>query len=67
MDAALEAWDAHAEFDVGVLICQYLERHPAPPGSEMAQRLRDCGEGFRDLGQRHLARIGVRRLTGVVA
>jgi hypothetical protein len=33
----------------------------------MAQRLRDCGEGFRDLGQRHLARIGVRRLTGVVA
>jgi hypothetical protein len=59
------AWDAITEYDVGVLICRYLQEHPAPPGSEVAARLRDCGEGFRDVGERHLSQMGLRSLRAV--
>ena len=65
MAAFPDQWEAQAEYDLGVLICRYLQEHPAPPGSTMAERLREYGEGFRDLGQDHLGALGVRRLAGV--
>lgn len=59
----VEEWEAHAEFDIGNLILRYLQEHPVPDDSDMASRLREYGEGFRDLGVDSLARLGLRRLA----
>lgn len=63
--ASIDSWEARAEYDLGVLICRYLQEHPAPAGSAMAERLREYGEGFRDLGAEHLAVLDHRRLSVV--
>ncbi len=55
-------WDARAEYDIGVLIANYLSRNPPPPGAAFAldfhhwsRRLQDRGQArLRALGKRHL-------------
>ena len=51
-------WEAHAEFDLGMLIGSYLRRNPPPPGSHLAVELDDCARDFEVAGRAHLAQLG---------
>jgi hypothetical protein len=59
-----EEWDAHAEYDIGVMIGQYLQTHPAPPGAH-DQVLALAGSNLRAVGQRRLDRLGQPHLRAV--
>jgi hypothetical protein len=51
-------WEAHAEFDLGLLIGSYLRRNPPPVDSHLAVELDDCARDFEVAGRAHLAQLG---------
>jgi hypothetical protein len=59
----VEHWEAHAKYDVGLLIARYVQQHPAPTGSSVAPRLEATGLDLQAAGEQHLDRLGLRRLS----
>jgi hypothetical protein len=59
---AAERWDAQADYDLSVLLDQYLASHPHPPGSANAPLLADSARALRESGELRLAHLGQRRL-----
>lgn len=51
MKMALTEWDVAAEVIVGGLLLDYLEAHPAPEDSLLADDLREWGENLVDHGE----------------
>jgi hypothetical protein len=58
-------WDAQAEYDIGVLIACYLERHPPPYDSSTAALLVACSRDLQESGEKRLDRMGERRLRAL--
>jgi hypothetical protein len=61
-DAPVDPWEAHAEYDVGVLILRYLEQHPPPRQTELVRDLLAGAQDLESAGLRHLRELGERRL-----
>jgi hypothetical protein len=62
MATSVAAWEARAEYDMGVMIDRYLREHPSPGHSEMTLRLQSCAKDFREAGEFKLRILEVRRL-----
>lgn len=66
IEGEVDEWEAHTEFDLGVLISSYLQRNPPPPpGSRLAARLEKVGAGLQDHGRDRLAHLGRQPLRAV--
>jgi hypothetical protein len=61
-DGGVKAWDARAEYDVGVLISRYLHEESPPAGSVLAPRLAAIAQDFQAAGELDLARLGASHL-----
>jgi hypothetical protein len=60
-------WDAHAEYDVGVLIASYLQQNPAPQGSRVELDLALAARNLRAAGQLRLDCLGHSHLQVVAS
>jgi hypothetical protein len=65
-DEAAELWDAHAEYNVGVMISCHLHERPDLSGrSDLAHELRALAGYLEHAGRAHLRELGERPLRAV--
>lgn len=62
MSAASQRWDAQTEYDVGVLIRQYLARHPPPAGVRFEQHFAAWASELVAAGEARLGELGEHHL-----
>lgn len=63
--AALEVWEARAEYDMGRLMGRYLTDNPPPGRSEAVDDLREFAARLEAMGTGRLAELGLRRLRAL--
>jgi hypothetical protein len=55
-------WTARACYDIGTMMRLYLTKHPAPPGSELAEELHQWSQSLEARGLERLEELQVPRL-----